>query len=86
MGLANSPFVFLANIDPELQLQVLKQCRKPKLVMLDTMNLWIDIRREALENALRRVDIVLMNDEEARQFADVISFAQGGGNYPGNMA
>lgn len=72
-ALAKLPFVFLANIDPVLQLQVLEQCRRPRLAMLDTMNLWIDIRREALEEALRKVDIVLMNDEEARMFADVLS-------------
>ncbi len=71
--LARLPYVFLANIDPVLQLQVLDQCKKPKLVMLDTMNLWIDIRREALIETLRRVDVVLLNDEEARQLADVIS-------------
>lgn len=70
---AGLPYVFLANIDPELQLQVLSQCRKPKFVMLDTMNLWIDIRREALAEAIRRVDVLLMNDEEARMFADTIS-------------
>ncbi|MCX7011400.1 MAG: PfkB family carbohydrate kinase [Candidatus Sumerlaeota bacterium] len=67
------PYVFLANIDPELQLQVLKQCRRPKLVLLDTMNLWIDIRREALEEVLRRVDLILMNNEEACQFARTTS-------------
>ncbi|OPZ20006.1 MAG: putative sugar kinase YdjH [candidate division BRC1 bacterium ADurb.BinA364] len=70
---AGAPYVFLANIDPELQLEVLGQCRAPKLTMLDTMNLWIDIRRDALVEAIRRVDIVLMNDEEARQFAGTLS-------------
>ncbi len=70
---ANLPYVFLANIDPVLKLEVLNQCRKSRLVVLDTMNLWIDIRREALEEAMRRVDIMMMNDEEARMFADCLS-------------
>jgi len=70
---AQLPYVFLANIDPQLQLRVLDQCRKPRLVLLDTMNLWIDIRRAALEEALRRVDIILMNEEEALQFAAATS-------------
>jgi sugar/nucleoside kinase (ribokinase family) len=69
-------FVFLANIDPELQLQVLDQCKSPKLVVLDTMNLWINIQRDALTEAIRRCDIILMNDEEARQFAGTQSLEQ----------
>ena len=68
---ARTPYVFLANIDPELQLAVLKQMRgRPRLVALDTMNFWIKGKREALLRVLREVDIVTINDGEARQLAD----------------
>jgi sugar/nucleoside kinase (ribokinase family) len=60
-------YVFLANIDPELQLSVLQQIRKPRLVALDTMNLWIQNKKEQLLNVLRRVDVLLINEAEARQ-------------------
>jgi sugar/nucleoside kinase (ribokinase family) len=59
-------FVFLANIHPELQAGVLDQVRKPRYVVLDTMNYWIHGERPALLDTLRRVDAVLLNDEEAR--------------------
>ncbi len=65
-----SEIVFLANIHPQLQLQVLEQVRQPRLVALDSMNLWIDIARDALDEVIARVDVVTMNDEEARQYAD----------------
>ncbi len=64
---AESPFVMLANIQPELQISVLDQIRSPKLVVADTMNLWIDIARPGLERLLKRVDILIINEEEARQ-------------------
>ncbi len=63
-----APYVFLANIDPVLQAQVLDQVRQPRLTMLDTMNLWIEHSRAALTEVLRRVDVVLVNDEEAREY------------------
>lgn len=62
-------YVFLGNIDPELQLEVLKQVEKPKLVACDTMNFWIEGKREALLATLRHVDILLINEGEARQLA-----------------
>lgn len=57
--------VFLANIHPKLQLDVLSQVRSPAFVALDTMNFWIDGERERLAEVLRRVDLLLLNDEEA---------------------
>ena len=64
----DSDFVFLANIQPELQSQVLDQMRhRPQLVGLDTMNLWIDIASDALKEVLRRVDVLIINEEEALQ-------------------
>jgi sugar/nucleoside kinase (ribokinase family) len=62
-------FVFLANIDPELQLSVLDQVRKPKLVVCDTMNFWISGKREALLRLLPRVDIIVLNEAEAKELA-----------------
>ena len=61
-----TPYVFLANINPELQLNVLEQVNRPKLVVCDTMNLWIDISRAALMQTLGKVDILILNDAEAR--------------------
>ncbi len=63
------PFVFLANIDPELQLEVLHQVERPRLASLDTMNFWIEGKREALLKVLAGVDVLLVNDAEARQLA-----------------
>ena len=60
----NSEFVFLANIDPELQHKVLNQIKKPKFVAMDTMNLWISIRQVSLRNLLSRVDMLMINDSE----------------------
>jgi sugar/nucleoside kinase (ribokinase family) len=63
------PFLFLANIDPELQLEVLRQAERPQLVALDTMNFWIEGKRDALLKVLAEVDVLLVNDAEARQLA-----------------
>jgi sugar/nucleoside kinase (ribokinase family) len=66
-------FVFLANIDPELQQQVLKQTKKPKLTCCDTMNFWIENKPQALMETLQLVDIAIMNDSEAREFCRTFS-------------
>jgi len=68
-GYEKSDFVFLANIDPELQYEVLQQVPNAKLTMLDTMNMWIDQKKEALIKAIRAVDVVTMNEGEVRSFA-----------------
>lgn len=65
----DSEYVFLANIDPELQLKVLEQVRSPRLVVCDTMNFWIENKREALFETVSRVNCLLLNDAEARQLA-----------------
>src|SRR5947209_12790856 len=62
--------LFLANIQPQLQLGVLDQCEAPRFVALDSMNLWIDIAREALLEVIGRVDCVILNDAELRQLTD----------------
>ncbi|MDP9347645.1 MAG: PfkB family carbohydrate kinase [Gemmatimonadota bacterium] len=65
----DAEWVFLGNIDPELQLAVLDQVRSPRFVACDTMNLWIDIKRDGLLELLKRVDLLLVNDGEARQLS-----------------
>ena len=65
----SSDYVFLANIDPVLQLNVLEQTKKPKFVACDTMNFWIEGKRPDLLRLLPRVDMLLLNDEEARQLS-----------------
>lgn len=62
-------FVFLGNIDPELQLEILDQLHSPRLVAADTMNFWIDTRKEALLELLTRIDLLILNDSEARQLS-----------------
>lgn len=65
-----TPYVFLANIDPRLQLDVLRQMQQPKLVACDTMNFWIESRRSDLLELMGKVDIMLLNDAEARQLTE----------------
>ena len=65
-----TPFVFLANIDPRLQMSVLDQVERPQLVACDTMNFWIESRRPDLLALFERVDMVLLNDGEARQLTE----------------
>jgi sugar/nucleoside kinase (ribokinase family) len=62
-------FVFLGNIDPELQLSVLDQVTKPTLVACDTMNYWIHSKRDVLLELLRHIDILMVNDTEARELS-----------------
>ena len=61
--------LFLGNIDPELQLRVLQQVERPRLVCADTMNYWISSKREQLMALLPRIDVLMVNDAEARQLA-----------------
>jgi len=68
-GFRDSQWVFLGNIDPELQCHVLDQVKAPRLVACDTMNLWIDVKRDALLELLGRVHLLLVNDAEARQLS-----------------
>ena len=71
-----APFVFLANIDPRLQLDVLQQVERPKLVACDTMNFWIESRRPELVALLGHVDLISLNDGEARQLTDQFNLVQ----------
>jgi len=65
----NARYVFLGNIDPELQLGVLDQVRDPTLVACDTMNYWIHSKKDLLLELLRHIDILMVNDSEARELS-----------------
>ena len=67
---AEPEFLFLANIDPRLQLAVLKQVKRPRLVASDTMNFWIESRRPELLEVIKHVDLLTLNDGEARQLTE----------------
>ncbi|MBK5258711.1 MAG: sugar kinase [Thermoanaerobaculia bacterium] len=60
--------LFLANIDPDLQMDVLKQTKRPRLVALDTMNYWITSKKDALAKIFSEVDLIIINEAEVRQF------------------
>ncbi|MEW5800644.1 MAG: PfkB family carbohydrate kinase [bacterium] len=62
-------FVFLANIDPDLQKSVLHQIEQPRFAASDTMNFWIERKNESLRSLLKDIDILVINEGEARQFA-----------------
>lgn len=70
--------VFLANIDPDLQLRVLRQVARPKIVAADTMNLWIATKPDRLKALCKEIDILILNDGEARQFSGRASLIQAG--------
>ena len=74
----NAKAVFLANIDPELQLSVLKQVKKPRLVACDTMNYWISSKKEALLKVIKKVDILFLNETEARQLTGEYNLIKAG--------
>ncbi|MBM3875314.1 MAG: sugar kinase [Verrucomicrobia bacterium] len=68
-GHDQTPFVLLANFAPALQLRVIEQVRRPKFLVADTMDLWLDIALKDLLKVLRKVDALVLNDSEARQLA-----------------
>jgi sugar/nucleoside kinase (ribokinase family) len=69
--------LFLANIDPDLQYDVLKQAERPRLVALDTMNYWITSKHQSLERLLKEVDLVIINEAEVRQFTGEANLVKG---------
>lgn len=71
------PVLFLANIQPRLQLHVLEQLTAPELVVMDTMNLWIELSRDELLQVIRRTGILIVNDEESRLLTGVSGPLQG---------
>jgi len=65
----STPYVFLGNIHPQLQLDVLDQVKEPRLVAADTMNYWIEGTPEELRKVLKRINVLIINDEEARELS-----------------
>jgi len=75
--LSTPDIVMLGNLSPDVQLAALAQIRnKPKLVVLDTMNFWMDHARESLDKVIAKVDVISINDEEARQLTDQYSLVK----------
>jgi sugar/nucleoside kinase (ribokinase family) len=72
----DSEYVFLGNIDPILQVKVLEQIRNPKLVACDTMNFWIDSKLDDLKATLKRIDMLVINDGEARMLSGEANLVQ----------
>jgi sugar/nucleoside kinase (ribokinase family) len=73
----NSAFVMLGNLTPDVQMSVIEQMTsKPKLIILDTMNFWMDIALDSLKNVLQKIDVLTINDEEARQLSGEYSLVK----------
>lgn len=73
----DAEYVLLGNLTPEIQLSVLEQLpKRPKLVAMDTMNFWLDVARDTLLKVIEKVDVLTINDEEARQLSGVYSLAK----------
>lgn len=70
-GFKSSPYVLLGNIHPALQLEVLAQVERPKLVVADTMNFWITGESKLLGEVMKKVDLLVINDEEARELTGI---------------
>ena len=73
----DSKYLMLGNLTPEIQMKVIKQMKKrPKLIVLDTMNFWMDIAMPALKKVIKKVDVITINDEEARQLSGEYSLVK----------
>ncbi len=72
-----TPFVFLGNIQPSLQLDVLSQMKNPKFIALDTMNLWINTTKNDLMQVLKKVDLLLINDSELSELTGELNLLKG---------
>ena len=77
-GYRDTPIVLLANIAPDLQHHVLDQVSQPRFVIADTMDLWINIAKDSLSRLIGRVDMLILNDGEARQFTGETSLIKAG--------
>jgi sugar/nucleoside kinase (ribokinase family) len=73
----DSEFLVLGNLDPQVQLSVIKQLKKrPKLIALDTMNFWMDTAMDQLKEVIAKTDVLLVNDSEARQLSGEYSLVK----------
>ncbi|HEV8506916.1 MAG TPA: PfkB family carbohydrate kinase [Chitinophagaceae bacterium] len=72
----DSEFVMLGNLQPTVQMNVIKQLKSPKLIVMDTMNFWMESAMPDLENVLKKIDVLLINDAEARQLSGQYSLVR----------
>ncbi len=72
----NADIVMLGNLHPAVQLSVINQVKKPKLIVLDTMNFWMDTTLDLLKEVIEKVDVITINDEEARQLSGEYSLVK----------
>jgi len=72
----DSKYVMLGNLTPDIQIRVMEQLTSPKLIVLDTMNFWMDIAMDRLKEAIAKVDVLTINDEEARQLSGEYSLVK----------
>jgi len=72
----DSEFVMLGNLQPTVQMNVIKQLKKPKLIVMDTMNFWMESAMPELEKVLKKIDVLLINDAEARQLSGQFSLVK----------
>ncbi len=72
----NSQYIMLGNLTPDIQIRVAEQLTSPKLIVLDTMNFWMDIAMDRLKEAIAKVDVLTINDEEARQLSGEYSLVK----------
>lgn len=76
----NAKYLFLGNVDPEIQLKVIEATNRPELIVIDTMNFWIDSKKEKLLEVIKRADILVFNDIEARQLFETPSLVKAAKN------
>ena len=72
----DSEFVMLGNLQPTVQMNVIKQLKRPKLIVMDTMNFWMESAMPELEEVLKKIDVLLINDAEARQLSGQYSIVK----------
>ncbi len=77
-GYRRTPYVFLANISPQLQMHVLAQMNAPRFIVADTMDLWIETQREPLRELMGKVHCIVLNDSEARELTKETSLVKAG--------
>ena len=72
----DAKYVFLANIDPSIQLEIINSIKSPEIILTDTMNFWIEHKKNELLEVIKKTDILLLNDGEARQLFKTVNLIQ----------
>jgi len=75
---SKTPYVLLSNIDPDLQLSVLEQVKSPRFIAADTMDLWINLKKNKVKELISRVDLIVMNEEEAVKYTGESNLVRAG--------